>query len=542
MLSVAATLIFLVPVLCGALLLGLTLYYLSLIALYAWNHGFDPVPLCRFEEGTLPLVTIQLPIRNEGQVAPRVIRHAAALDYPSDRFEIQVLDDSDDETSTIIQKEVDRLRHQQSGLNISVIRRTTREGFKAGALKNAVSRAKGELFAIFDADFLIPRDFLRHTVHFFTDSRVGIVQARWSYLNRWKSRFTEAQANKLDAHQMFEQTARARAHRWLHFHGTAGIIRKSALEDAGGWNCISEVEDVELSIHINIKKWEFVYLDQFKVPSELPETITGLLVQQMRWKRGWIRLLYHFTGEIWKSDFPLSVRLDFMVRLLGSFGPALSLPFTLGVLPAFLLADRYGLWWFVFLEYTLLLVCTVCIRLAEERYVTANIDSEKPVPNSWLYSFIPVGFILNLGLMWALTQSTLEGFGHVQKWEVTPKSGRRLAQQKAPLPGYIVGTALIGVCAVGLFVASLWTGHTLAGAFYLFTIVGTAWVTKSFLVERYSSNSSISDSSLGVGSPNGGGDAHGDEVCDQIHKEDPTVSNSPGLYYGKVKAEGKKRV
>ncbi|MCA9454508.1 MAG: glycosyltransferase, partial [Nitrospira sp.] len=196
---------FFVPVVCGAFLLGLTLYYLSLIALYARNHGLDPVPLCGFEESALPSVTIQLPIRNEGQLAVRVIRHAVALDYPSDRLEIQVLDDSDDETSTIIQQEVCRLRHQQPELDINVIRRTTREGFKAGNLKNGFPMAKGEMLAIFDADFLIPRDFLQRTVHFFTDTKVGIVQARWSYLNRGKSRFTEFQATKLDTHQMFEQ-------------------------------------------------------------------------------------------------------------------------------------------------------------------------------------------------------------------------------------------------------------------------------------------------------------------------------------------------
>lgn len=479
---------------CGALLLGLTFHHLSLIALYARNHSSDPVPPCQFGEGSLPHVTIQLPIRNEGQLAIRVIRQAAELDYPGDRLEIQALDDSDDETSTIIQREVDRLRNQQSGLDIHVIRRTTREGFKAGNLKNGVSRATGELFAIFDADFLIPRDFLRRTVHFFTDSRVGIVQARWSYLNRGKSRFTEFQATKLDAHQMFEQTARARAGRWIHFHGSAGIIRKSALEDAGGWKWLSgTVEDVELSIRTNLKKWKIVYLDQFKVPSELPETIHGFLVQQMRWKRGWVKLLKYYAGDIWKSEFPLSIRLDFVMRLLNTFGHALSLPFVLGALPAFLMADRYGLRWLVFLEYLLLFACSVCIRLAEYRYGTPNIDSEKRVWKFWLSSFIPVGFFLNIGMMWAQTQSTFEGFGHDQRWDVTPKSGKRMAQQKAPLPGYIIGTAFIGVCAMGLFVASLWTGHPLAAAFYLSTIIGTVWVTKSFLVERYSSKSALSD-------------------------------------------------
>ena len=496
MLIAAGIIIFAIAVVSGVFLLGNSLYYASLIALYARNHGLDSVPLCRFEEAKLPRVTVQLPIRNEGPVAERVIHHAAALDYPSDRLEIQVLDDSDDETSSIIQREVDRLQRQQSGLDISVIRRTTREGFKAGALKNGLSMAKGELFAIFDADFLIPRDFLQRTVHFFTDSRVGIVQARWAHLNRAVSWFTEAQATKLDAHQMFEQTARARAHRWVFFHGTAGIIRKSALEDSGGWNCISEAEDVELSIRANIKKWEFVYLDQFKVPSELPETISGFLVQQMRWKRGWIRLLRYYSSDIWNSDFPFSVRLDFMVRLLSSFGPALSMPFTLGVLPAFIIADRYGLWWWVFLEYCLLLVCTVCIRLAEHHYVSGNVDSGTSARKPLLHSFIPVGYLLNLGMMWAQAQSTIEGFGHAQRWEVTPKSGRQLAKNAALLPNYIIGTGFMCVCAVGLLVASFLAGHAVAALFYILTIVGSGWVTMRFMVERLSSKPSFSVSSL----------------------------------------------
>ena len=489
---------FFVPAICGVFLLGLTLYYLFLIALYTRNHGLDPAPLYRFEESALPCVTIQLPIRNEGQLAVRVIRHAAALDYPSDRLDIQVLDDSDDETSTIIQREVDRLRQQQAELDINVIRRTTREGFKAGNLQNGFPMAKGEMLAIFDADFLIPTDFLRRTVHFFTDPKVGVVQARWSYLNRGKSCFTEFQATKLDTHQMFEQTARARAGLWIHFHGSAGIIRKITVEDAGGWNCLSEVEDVEFSIRANIRKWKLVYLDQFKVPSEVPETIPGFLIQQMRWKRGWIRVLKYYAGAIWKSDFPLSIRLDFLMRLFGSFGPALSLPFTLGALPAFLIGAQYGLQWFVYLEFSLLLICSLCIRLAEGYYVTGNINSTIPVRKFRLSSFIPIGFIVNLGMMWAQTQSTLEGLGNVQSWDVTPKSHTHLVQQKTFLPSYIVGTVLMCIYATAFSVWSFWTGHFLASGFYMLTMVGTGWITMSYLVERFSSKKSLSDPFLKV--------------------------------------------
>jgi hypothetical protein len=185
-----------------------------------------------------------------------------------------------------------------------------------------------------------------------------------------------------------------------------------------------------------------------------------------------------------------------MVRLLSSFGPALSLPFTLGVLPAFIIADRYGLWWWVFLEYWLLLVCTGFVRLAEHHYVTGNVDSGTLARKPLLYSFVPVGYLLNLGMMWAQAQSTVEGFGHVQRWEVTPKSGRQLAKHAATLPSYIVGTAFMCMSAIGLFVASLLTGHAIASLFYILTIVGSGWVTTWFMVERLSSIPSSSVSLL----------------------------------------------
>src|SRR5262245_43103956 len=161
-------------------------------------------------------------------------------------------------------------------------------------------------------------------------------------MNRHRSTFTRYQATKLDAHQMFEQTARARSGLWVHFHGTAGVLRRRALDDVGGWNCLTEVEDIELSIQTYLQGWNVVYLDRLRVPSELPEPMSGFLVQQLRWKRGWIRVLTHYGWEIWKSRAPLLPRLDMLVRLVSAFVPAVSLALTIGVLPTALLAERSG--------------------------------------------------------------------------------------------------------------------------------------------------------------------------------------------------------
>ena len=215
----------------------------------------SPSPL-QGEVGGLPRITVQLPIFNEMYVVNRLIGAVCALDYPRELLEIQVLDDSIDETSEIASACVDRWREQ--GLDVIYVRRTSRLGFKAGALENGLALAKGELVAVFDADFIPEPDFLRRSVHFFTDPGVGMVQVRWEHLNRDYSALTQAQGILLDAHFIIEHTARNRSGAFFNFNGTAGIWRRQAIESAGGWQHDTLTEDLDLSYRAQMKGWRFV--------------------------------------------------------------------------------------------------------------------------------------------------------------------------------------------------------------------------------------------------------------------------------------------
>ena len=470
----------------GLFLLFFNALTLAFAVVYGRTRSEDPPPGRAFAAPELPRVTVQLPIRNEGRVAERVIRAASVLAYPTQHLQIQVLDDSDDRTSEVIEAVVAQVRREQPDLDINVTRRGTREGFKAGALRLGSEKATGELFAIFDADFLIPPDFLARTIHYFTDPKVGVVQARWAYLNRSHSRLTRFQAAKLDAHQMFDQSARARLGWWAHFHGTAGVIRREALEDAGGWNCVSEVEDIELTIRMFLKGWTTIYLDGFRVASELPETMTGFLQQQMRWKRGWIRVFRYYALPILRSPGPRAQRLDIIGRLLNAWGSAAAIPVTFGALPAFLIAERFGLWWPIFSIYTLMFVLAVGMRLAEARYVEEPVQEGVAGPLRWLRLLVPTGLILNMGLTPALTQGTLEGFGRTQQWDVTPKSGSfaQALTTRPRIPTSILVTMASAFVSAIFLIASVGLGHFLAAGFYLMMTIGAAWVALACLRER----------------------------------------------------------
>lgn len=468
---------------CTAFLLAMSLYQLVLMLQYRRRRGPDPEPAERFPPGDPPPVTVQLPVYNEGVLAERCLRLASELDYPADRLQVQFLDDSTDGVTTRIALDaIERLRRERPDLDFQYVRRVDRAGFKAGALRLGTSRASGDLLAIFDADFLIPRDFLRRTVDFFTDPGVAAVQGRWSYVDRDRSTFTRLQANKLDAHQMFEQTARARWGLPPIFHGTAGVWRATALAEAGGWNCISEVEDVEISIRSAVTGRRIVYLDHLRVPSELPETVIAFLRQQMRWKRGWVRVALHYTGLIARSGLPKRVRLDLLQRVHLSWGPAGALVMTLGVLPFFMAADRFGLRWLGVALYTASLALSLAARYLEERTLREDPMRTEPPPAHPLLRVVPLGYLMGLGTAWALTQATVEGFRPGQVWEVTPKSGTTAgseghqASTSGRMPAYVVGTLGTGALSVVLAVVSWTFGYYLAALFYLMLAGGCGWI------------------------------------------------------------------
>lgn len=231
-----------------------------------------------------PFVTIQLPIYNELYVVERLIDAVSAFDYPKERFEIQVLDDSTDETTEIIAQKVNQI--QKKGIDIQHIRREKRYGFKAGALAYGLNICKGEFIAIFDADFVPPKDFLQKTIPHFNAPNVGVVQTRWQHLNENYSLLTQLQAFGLDAHFTIEQGGRNAQKHFINFNGTAGIWRKSTIADAGGWEADTLTEDLDLSYRAQMKDWQFVYLENVGCPAELPVTMSAIKSQQYRWTKG----------------------------------------------------------------------------------------------------------------------------------------------------------------------------------------------------------------------------------------------------------------
>jgi hypothetical protein len=260
-------------------------------------------------------VTVQLPIYNELHTVERLLTAVAALDYPRDRLEIQVLDDSTDVTRQVVADVVNRIRAQ--GVNMVHVTRGDRAGFKAGALAVGLTQARGELIAIFDADFMPPPDFLRRTVPHFADPRVGCVQTRWGHLNREYSLLTRTQALGVDGHFVVEQTARNRSGLFINFNGTAGVWRRRCIDDAGGWEGDTLTEDLDLSYRAQLRGWRFVYLPQVVVPAELPAQITAFRRQQARWAQGSIQTAIKLIGPLLRTDQPLVVKVAGVLHLTG---------------------------------------------------------------------------------------------------------------------------------------------------------------------------------------------------------------------------------
>lgn len=289
------------------------LYGLAMVIYYWRLRPKDPSP-ARLSDDALPAVTVQLPIYNERYVVERLIDAVCGLDYPADRLEIQVLDDSTDDTVELSRRIVEEKK--RLGFNIALLHRTDRTGFKAGALKEGLACAAGEYVAIFDADFIPGANFLRDTIpHLEADSRLGMVQARWEHLNSDYSLLTRVQAMALDAHFAMEQQVRNRARAFINFNGTAGVWRKECIVDAGDWQADTLTEDLDLSYRAQLRGWRFLYLNNVTVPAELPAEVNGLKLQQFRWTKGAIETAKKHLRRIWRSELPLSVKLHATVHL-----------------------------------------------------------------------------------------------------------------------------------------------------------------------------------------------------------------------------------
>lgn len=271
-----------------------------------------------FDPENAPFVTVQLPMFNEYYVAERIIEKVAQFDYPKDKFEIQVLDDSTDETTEVVAKKIENVR-QEYGVNIEHIHRVKRTGYKAGALADAMKVAKGEFIAIFDVDFLPEKDFLQKTIPEFQNPEVGVVQTRWGHINKDFSTLTQLQAFGLDGHFAIEQVGRSSYGHFINFNGTGGVWRKECIEDAGGWEHDTLTEDLDLSYRAQIKNWKFIYLEDIISPAELPITMSALKGQQHRWMKGGAECFIKMGRRlITEKDLRLSDRIHGLSHLFNS--------------------------------------------------------------------------------------------------------------------------------------------------------------------------------------------------------------------------------
>jgi cellulose synthase/poly-beta-1,6-N-acetylglucosamine synthase-like glycosyltransferase len=399
-------------------LLGMSVYGLHryfIIFLYFRNRHLSPPPPQRFQE--LPRVTVQLPVYNEVYVIERLLAAVSQIDYPREKLEIQILDDSTDETKDIADREARRLR--QAGFQVQVLRRPNRIGFKAGALNAGLSQAKGEFFLILDADFIPPPHILRETIHFFTDPAIGMIQTRWGHINRSYSLLTRAQAILLDGHLLLEQTARSRTGRFFNFNGTAGVWRRSCIEQAGGWQHDTLTEDLDLSYRAQLNGAKFHFLSHIVTPAELPIDMSGFKSQQHRWTKGSIQTCKKVLPLIWKSRFPWWIKAEAIIHLTSNFAYLLLALLCVLLHP---IGIRDAADWQRTIMIDLPIFCATTLSVAVF-YLCAQ---RELYPKHWKREifFFPFVLALGIGLSISNARAVLEAvFNHESPFARTPKYG-----------------------------------------------------------------------------------------------------------------------
>lgn len=367
----------------------------------------------------LPFVTIQLPIYNEMYVVNRLIDNITKLDYPKERYEIHVIDDSTDETLEIAKKKV--AEYTRKGYNIQHITRSNREGYKAGALKEAMQYVKGEFIAIFDADFLPKTSFLQDTLPYFENKKIGVVQTRWEHLNQNYSLLTKLQAFQLNVHFTVEQLGRQAGNLMLQFNGTAGVWRKETIVSAGGWEADTLTEDLDLSYRAQLKGWEIIFLEQVGSPAELPSEMNGLKSQQFRWMKGGAETAKKILPSIWRSDLTAWQKVHASLHLLSS--TVFLFVFLIGVFSVPLLfflseLDLNSSWFGIFFISTLAIVAV---------YYVANmaVNWEEDSKLKAIFKFIvlfPVFLSLSMGLSLHNSIAVIQGYiGRKSSFVRTPK-------------------------------------------------------------------------------------------------------------------------
>jgi len=427
-------------------LAGLSIYgLLGLLTLWLyWRHRHDAQPLPDVADERLPVVTVQLPLFNERYVVRRLIEAAVSLDYPKDKLEIQVLDDSTDDTTKLAQALVNH--YQQQGINITLIHRDNRDGYKAGALENGLKRAQGEFIAIFDADFQPLPDFLRHTIpHFLNEPDLGMIQARWGHLNDGSSSFTTAQAIALDKHFAMEQTVRHRANLFPKFNGSGGIWRRACLKDAGGWEADTVCEDLCLSTRAVLKGWRFRFLQDVVAPAELPTSMVAYKNQQARWAMGSFQCLGKYGRIILKdTQHSLFARWYALLSMSAYITHVLVIILLLLQIPL-LLADAH--FSSVMYLFSLLGIGQPILFVLAQQVLYKN----------WLkrVAHFPTLLMVAIGTAPSNARALWQAiFGRSHVFVRTPKSGGTAVTYTLPFDRIIIAEIILaGYAAVGLLIA-----------------------------------------------------------------------------------------
>ncbi len=413
--------------------------YVLLYEYFAYRHNIPGPPPA---VATWPPVTIQLPIFNERYVIERLVDAISQFDYPRELLDIQVLDDSTDETRDVARACVDR--HAATGLPITYIHRTNREGYKAGALENGLHTAQGQFVAIFDADFIPQPDFLRGTIPHFLNpeggEKIGMVQTRWTYLNSDYSLLTRVETILLDGHFVIEHGGRSRRGTFFNFNGTAGVWRRAAIDSAGGWQHDTLTEDTDLSYRAQLKGWKFIYLPHIECASELPVDMNGFKAQQARWAKGLMQTAKKILPQVFRSDVPFHVKSEAFFHLTANISYPLMVLLSTMLLPAMIVRFYQGWFQMLVIDLPLFLASTCSIS---SFYLAAQKELH---PKTWLRTFLYMPFVMatGIGLSVRNAQGVLEAiagkkseFARTPKFKIEGKSGTFAAKKYKNKSGWM---------------------------------------------------------------------------------------------------------
>ena len=450
--------------------------YILVYLYYKHKDKRTTAPSAIFAE--LPRITVQLPIFNEQFVVERLLDAVCKLKYPREKLDIQVLDDSTDETVEVARNLVER--YAALGNPITYHHRTNRAGFKAGALAEGLKTAKGEFVAIFDADFTPPEDFLLRTIHHFTDPAIGMVQTRWTHINRNYSFLTQVEAMLLDGHFVLEHSGRARSGVFFNFNGTAGVWRRAAIDEAGGWQHDTLTEDTDLSYRAQLEGWKFIYLQDVECPAELPVEMTAFKTQQARWAKGLIQTGKKILPRVLRSDASFHTKIEAWYHLTANLSYPLMIVLSVLMLPAMIIRFYQGWFQMLFIDLPLFLASTFSIS---SFYL---VSQRELFPKTWprAFLYLPLLMALGIGLTITNTKAVIEAligkesaFARTPKYNVGSKKDKVAAKKYRRRLGWVPWIELLIGTYFALTVIYAFQNENYVTIPFLLLFVFGYWVT-----------------------------------------------------------------